>query len=307
VIDVRERRTLTALVAEPGAARSASTHLADAWSRWRVNRIGLGAMVYLGLASLIALAAPLLSMYVTHQDPTTTDLAQTFVGPTPEHWLGTDQLGRDTLTRLIFGARISLGVGFLTTAVQLTFGGAVGLLAGYYGGWLDELLMRLVDIVLAFPAIFLFLSMALVFRPDAVELSLIIASVGWGLVARLVRGEVLSFKNREFVLASRCVGAGDPRIMLRHLLPNVAPVVIVAASLSVGQIILVEAGLDFLGLGVPPTTPSWGNMLTSAQTLLYQSALLVLLPGIAIASTVLAATLLGNTVRDVLDPRLRNA
>jgi peptide/nickel transport system permease protein len=295
------------VAAAPHAARAPSTHLADAWRRLRVNQVGVAAIVYLVAVSLIALAAPLLSTYVTHQDPTTTDLAQTFGGPSPNHWLGTDQLGRDTLTRLIYGARISLGVGFLTTLVQLTFGGTLGLLAGYYGGLLDEVLMRLVDIVLAFPAIFLFLSMALVFKPDAVVLSLIIASVGWGLVARLVRGEVLSVKNREFVLASRSVGAGDRRIMLRHLAPNVAPVLIVAASLSVGQIILVEAGLDFLGLGVPPTTPSWGNMLTSAQTLLYQSALLVLLPGLAIAATVLAATLLGNTVRDVLDPRLRNA
>jgi peptide/nickel transport system permease protein len=263
--------------------------------------------VYLLFLSLMALAAPLLSEYVTHYDPTTTDLSQTFLPPSPEHWLGTDQLGRDTLTRLIYGARISLGVGLLATAMQLLVGGAVGIVAGFQGGWFDDVLMRIVDVILAFPALFLFLTMAVVFRPNAVELALIIAVVGWGVVARLVRGEVLSVRAREYVLAARAVGAGNRRIVMHHILPNVVPVVIVAASLSVGQIILVEASLDFLGLGVPPSTPSWGNMLTSAQTLLYQSALLVLLPGIAIASAVLAATLLGNTVRDVLDPRLRNA
>jgi peptide/nickel transport system permease protein len=307
MINVAGRASKATPAAAYGRVEPHATHFRHAWRRLRINRVGLGASVYLLLVSLIALAAPLVSQYVTHYDPTVTDLSQTFLGPSADHWLGTDQLGRDTLTRLVFGARISLGVGFLTTAVQLTFGGTVGVVAGYYGGWVDELLMRLTDVVLAFPAIFLFLSMALVFRPDAVALSLIIASVGWGLVARLVRGEVLSVRNRDFVLATRSIGAGDARLIIRHLLPNVAPVLIVAASLSVGQIILVEAGLDFLGLGVPPTTPSWGNMLTSAQTLLYRSALLVLLPGITIASTVLAATLLGNTVRDVLDPRLRSA
>jgi peptide/nickel transport system permease protein len=273
----------------------------------RTRPLGLVAMGYLIVVALIAVAAPLISALVTRQDPLTTNLDAAFGGPSAEHWLGTDQLGRDTLTRLIFGARISLGVGFLTAAVQIAVGGTLGLLAGYRGGWLDEGIMRIVDTILAFPAIFLFLAMAIVFRPDAVVLSLIIASVGWGLVARLVRGEILSLKQHDFVLAAWALGATPTRIVRRHLLPNVAHVIIVSASLSVGQIILTEAALDFLGLGVPPSTPSWGNMLTAAQVLLYRSPLLVVLPGTTIALTVLAATLLGNAIRDILDPRLKNA
>jgi peptide/nickel transport system permease protein len=274
--------------------------------RMRTRPLGLAAMGYLILVAVIAVAAPLISALVTRQDPLTTNLDAAFGGPSQEHWLGTDQLGRDTLTRLVYGARISLGVGFLTAAVQIAVGGTLGLLAGYRGGWLDEGIMRVVDTILAFPAIFLFLAMAIVFRPDAVVLSLIIASVGWGLVARLVRGEILSLKQHEFVLAARALGATPVRIVGRHLLPNVAHVIIVSASLSVGQIILTEAALDFLGLGVPPSTPSWGNMLTAAQVLLYRSPLLVVLPGTTIALTVLAATLLGNAIRDILDPRLKN-
>jgi peptide/nickel transport system permease protein len=275
--------------------------------RIRTRPLGLAAMGYLILVALIAVAAPLISALVTRQDPLTTNLDAAFGGPSVEHWLGTDQLGRDTLTRLVYGARISLGIGFLTAAVQIAVGGTLGLLAGYAGGWLDEGIMRVVDTILAFPAIFLFLAMAIVFRPDAVVLSLIIASVGWGLVARLVRGEILSLKQHDFVLAARALGATPTRIVRRHLLPNVAHVIIVSASLSVGQVILTEAALDFLGLGVPPSTPSWGNMLTAAQVLLYRSPLLVVLPGTTIAFTVLAATLLGNAIRDILDPRLKNA
>lgn len=289
---------------EEGPERPTRSYLQRAWAKVWSSPPGVAAVIYLAFLALTALAAPLLAQYVTRQSPTATNLLGTYLGPGPDHWLGTDQLGRDVLTRLIYGARVSLGVGFLTTAVQLTFGTAIGLSAGYYGGWLDEVFMRFVDIVLAFPAIFLFLTMALIFQPNAIELSLIIASVGWGLVARLVRGEVLSVKGRDFVIAARSIGATDARLIVRHLLPNVAPVMIVAASLSLGQIILIEAGLDYLGLGVPPTTPSWGNMLTDAQTLVYHSVLLVVLPGIAIGSTVLAATILGNTIRDALDPRL---
>jgi peptide/nickel transport system permease protein len=166
--------------------------------------------------------------------------------------------------------------------------------------------MRFVDMVLAIPSIFLFILMSILFRPNALTLSVIIASVGWGTVARLVRGEVLSVKNRDFVLASRSIGAGDARLILRHLLPNVLPVMIVAASLGVGAVILVEAALDFLGLGIHPPTPSWGNMLSGAQTYYHHSAYLVVFPGLMIFLTVLAANIFGNAVRDAFDPRLRS-
>jgi peptide/nickel transport system permease protein len=207
---------------------------------------------------------------------------------------------------LIWGARVSLGVAFLTVAMSLTVGTAVGMIAGYYGGWLDDVLMRFVDMVLAIPAIFLFILMSMLFRPNPVTLAAIVASVGWGSVARLVRGEVLSVKQRDFILATRSIGARDTRLMLRHLLPNVLPVLIVAASLGVGQIILVEAALDFLGLGIQPPTPSWGNMLTNAQSYFFRSGWLVALPGATIFLTVLASNVFGNAVRDAFDPRLKS-
>jgi len=184
-------------------------------------------------------------------------------------------------------------------------GSSVGMLSGYYGKWVDDILMRLVDTVLAIPAIFLFILMSILFKPTPVSLALIIASVGWGQVARLVRGEVLSVKQRDFILATRSIGARHLRLMARHLLPNVLPVLIVAASLGVGQIILIEAALDFLGLGIQPPTASWGNMLTNAESYFFHSVWLVYFPGVMIFVTVLASNVFGNAIRDAFDPRLK--
>jgi peptide/nickel transport system permease protein len=196
-------------------------------------------------------------------------------------------------------------VAFLTVGISLTLGTTVGLVTGYYGGWIDDILMRLVDVVLSIPAIFLFILMSILFRPNPVTLAMIIASVGWGGVARLVRGEVLSVKQRDFIMATRSIGARDVRLIVRHLLPNVLPVLIVAASLGVGQIILIEAALDFLGLGIQPPTASWGNMLTNAESYFFHSTWLVYFPGITIFITVLASNLFGNAIRDAFDPRLK--
>jgi peptide/nickel transport system permease protein len=289
------------------SGRPAQSYWNESWERLRENRIGMAAGVLLVVFAMIALAAPIFSAILTHYQPQTIDLSQTFAKPgSGPHLLGSDELGRDTLTRLIWGARVSLGVAFLTVAMSLTVGTAVGMMAGYYGKWMDDILMRFVDMVLAIPAIFLFILMSILFRPNPFTLAAIVASVGWGSVARLVRGEVLSVKQRDFILATKSIGASDSRLMLRHLLPNVLPVLIVAASLGVGQIILVEAALDFLGLGIQPPTPSWGNMLTNAQSYFFRSGWLVALPGITIFLTVLASNLFGNAVRDAFDPRLKS-
>jgi len=298
-----ERAATSSAVAAGG--RAAKSYWAESVERLRDNSIGVMAGYLILLLALVAVLAPLISAYVTHFDPVRQDLKNSFLGPGHLHWLGADETGRDTLTRLVYGARVSLGVGFLTVGMQIVAGGSVGLLAGFFGRWVDGLLMRFVDIVLAVPAIFLFILMSIVFRPNAFTLSAIIASVGWGTVARLVRGEVLTVKNRDFILATRSLGASNLRLMLRHLLPNVMPVMIVAASLGVGTIILVEAALDFLGFGISPPTPSWGNMLTNAQTYFVHSTWLVLFPGVMIFITVLAANVFGNAVRDAFDPRLR--
>jgi peptide/nickel transport system permease protein len=291
---------------DTAAGRPAQSYWNESWERLRGNRIGVAAGILILVFALIAVAAPLFSAVLTHYQPQSINLDQTFARPGAQHLLGSDELGRDTLTRLIWGARVSLGVAFLTVAMSLTVGTTVGMVAGYYGGWIDDVLMRLVDTVLAIPAIFLFILMSILFRPNAITLAAIVASVGWGTVARLVRGEVLSVKQRDFILATRSIGADDVRLMIRHLLPNVLPVLIVAASLGVGQIILIEAALDFLGLGIQPPTPSWGNMLTNAQSYFFRSGFLVAFPGVTIFLTVLASNVFGNAVRDAFDPRLKS-
>jgi len=291
---------------ETGAARPAQSYWNESWERLRANRLGMATGVLIVVLALIAVLAPAFSAVVTHYQPQTIDLDSTFARPGVGHLLGSDELGRDTLTRLIWGARVSLGVAFLTVAMSLFLGTTVGMMAGYYGGWIDDLLMRLVDTVLAIPAIFLFILMSILIRPNAITLAAIVASVGWGQVARLVRGEVLSVKQRDFILATRSIGARDSRLMVRHLLPNVLPVLIVAASLGVGQIILIEAALDFLGLGIQPPTPSWGNMLTNSQSYFFRSGFLVGFPGFTIFLTVLASNIFGNAVRDAFDPRLKS-
>jgi peptide/nickel transport system permease protein len=198
-----------------------------------------------------------------------------------------------------------MGIGFLAVIVALTIGAAVGLVAGFYGGLIDGILMRFVDIILAIPSIFLFILMSILFKPSTITLALIIASVGWGSIARLVRGEVLSVRARDFMVATKALGARDARLIVRHLLPNVLHVLIVFGSLYLGSVILTEAALDFLGLGITPPTPSWGNMLTNSETFFFHSRWLVTWPGVLIFLAVLAANLFGNAVRDAFDPRLR--
>ncbi len=291
---------------EGRADRPAQSYWSESLERMRQNRVGIVCGYAVLALVVIAICAPLLAQFVTHVTPTHQELDSQFDPPNAQHWLGADEVGRDTLTRLIYGSQVSLAVGFLTVAMQLVVGGGVGLVAGYFGRWVDEVLMRIVDVVLAIPAIFLFILMSILFRPNLLTLSVIIASVGWGGVARLVRGESLSIRNRDFMLATRSVGAGSGRLILRHLLPNVLPIMIVAATLNVGAVILAEAALDFLGLGIHPPTASWGNMLSNSQTYFTHSAWLVVFPGLMIFLTVLAANLFGNAVRDAFDPRLKS-
>ncbi len=191
--------------------------------------------------------------------------------------------------------------------MQLLIGTTVGLLAGFFGGAADMVSMRAVDSVLAFPDIFLFMLIAVLVRPTPVTMALIIALIGWAEVARLIRAEVLILKNEDYILALKSLGASNTRVIVGHILRNALPVIIVIGSVRVGQVVLIEAALDFLGLGVQPPTPSWGNMLSNAQSYFYHSAWLVVLPGLAIILTVLATNLLGNALRDALDPRLRHA
>lgn len=285
--------------------RAARGYWEESWLRLRGNGIGLASGAVVLVLAAAALAAPLIAALVLHQDPLSQDLHATFRGPGPSHLLGTDNLGRDVLSRLLYGGRVSLGVGFLSVALSTTVGGMVGVAAGYYGGMADDLLMRLVDVLLAIPALYLLILVTAVVTVNVVTLSCLIAFIGWGPLARLARAEVLSVRNRDFVLAARSIGASDIRVMLRHIVPNVLHVAIVAASLGVGAVILLEAALDFIGLGVAPPTPTWGNMLSGSQSFFTHSVWLVVLPGGMIFLSVLAANLFGNAVRDAFDPRLR--
>jgi len=297
------------------AGRRARGYWAESWERLYSDRIGFACGLLILLFGVLALAAPLLSAVVTHHDPVRQNLANTFALPGQFTFpLGSDELGRDTLTRLIYGARVSLLVAYLTVILALIIGGSVGMLAGYFGGWLDTVLMRVVDMVLSIPSIYLLILLtALAPRIGPVSLNpgnpyslaVIIALVSWGSLARLVRADVLSVKERDFMLATRSLGASNWRLMSRHLLPNVLAVMVVAASLQVGAIIVTEAALDFIGLGITPPTASWGNMLSNSQVYFYHSLWLVILPGLAIFVTVLAMNVFGNTVRDAFDPRLR--
>lgn len=282
---------------DPGYWMRALRHL-------RRDRLGTAMGVLILVEIAIAILAPLIARYVTGYDPDAQDLSAAFAGPGPQHWLGTDQLGRDTTSRLIFGAQVSLTVAFLTVALSVTIGTLVGLTAGFYGGWFDTLIMRLVDALLAIPPIFFFILLSTLLRPGVFGLAIVIASISWVAVARLVRAEIISTMGLDYVEAARAVGVRDRRLMIRHVLPAAVPILLVAASLSVAQVILAEAALSFLGLGIQPPAASWGNMISAAQTNFLHALYLAIFPGIAIFVTVLAINVFGNALRDALDPRI---
>jgi peptide/nickel transport system permease protein len=281
------------------------TYLGMAWRRFRRNKLAMVGLGIVILMVLTALGAGLISEHITGFPPQRQNLRAQFTPAGQNGYiLGADEYGRDILTRLAYGARVSLGVAGLSVAVALTVGTLIGTIAGFYGRWIDSILMRFVDIVLAVPGLFVLLLVASMWRLGPARLALVIAAFAWVTLSRLVRGEVISVKNRDYVEAARVVGVGNGRIMWRHILPNVLPVIIVWGSLVVPGLILAEATLSFLGLGVQPPTPSWGNMLTAAQRNWSHSWLLVFLPGLAIYITVFAINLVGSGLRDALDPRL---
>jgi peptide/nickel transport system permease protein len=283
-----------------------------AWQRFRRDKLAMLGLAVLALLALLSLSAPLLSRWVIGFTPEHVELGGTLKPPgyraspdQPTHWLGTDELGRDVLTRAIYGGRVSLYVSVLTVVVSLTVGTVTGAIAGFYGGVVDNLLMRFVDIMLSIPALFLLILISVVFRPGVTGLAFVIASLNWMGAARLVRGEFLSLKARDFVDAARVVGAKPGRIIFQHILPNATSPIIVSATLALGGVILTEAALSFLALGIQPPTPSWGNMLTNAQQYLYRAPYLIVIPGFFIFVTVLSGNLMGNGLRDALDPKMR--
>jgi len=251
---------------------------------------------------LVASAAVLSFVWLPH-DPNANDWAAQLSGPTRAHWLGTDELGRDLFSRLLIGSRAALYVGFIAVGIALSLGTLIGAVAGFMGGLGDEIIMRLVDTLYAFPAILMALLLAAVYRPGTLTAMIAIGLATVPIFARLMRASVLSLKTQPFVEAARAQGMGPARILFRHILPNALSPIIVQASLSLAVAVLAEAALSFLGLGTPPDVPSWGNMLREAQGFLRLNPYSALVPGLAIVVTVLGWGLLGDGLRDVLDPR----
>lgn len=271
------------------------------WKQLKNNRFAMTGAAIIFLLFILSFLAP----YLTPYAPDDLDAYNVLMPPSMTHLLGTDELGRDVLTRIIYGARISLKVGFVSVGIAVLAGSVAGLVAGYYGGWIDQLLMRFVDIMLCFPTFFLILAVIALLEPSIWYIMIIIGLTGWMGVARLVRAEVLSLRERDFVMAARGIGASDFRIIFRHILPNAMSPVLVAATLGVAGAILTESALSFLGIGVQPPTPSWGNMLTAGKDYLEFAWWLSLFPGMAILVTVIAYNLVGEGLRDALDPKIK--
>jgi len=278
----------------------------DAWRRFRRNRLAVGSLAFVLLLITLAVIAPLLQRIGLLQDPTAQDVVNSYLGPgAPHHILGTDDLGRDVLAKVIFGSQVSLSIGILVQAIVLVIGGAIGLTAGYFGSWIDNLLMRFTDIMYAFPDLLFVLIIVAALGPTLLNIFVAIGLVSWVGLARLVRGQVLSIKEKEFVEAARAAGSSPMKIILQHLLPNSLGPVIVSLTFGIPAAIFTEAVLDFLGVGIRPPTPTWGVMVFEGYAAVDSYPYLVIIPCVALSMTMLAFNFIGDGLRDALDPRMR--
>lgn len=276
----------------------------EAVAHVRRDLLTMVALVILALMTLACLFLPPLLESALGVSATRTNVVDRYKMPGMENYvLGTDQLGRDQLTRLLYGGRVSLGVAYGASLLSLTIGIIIGMIAGYYGGLVDDVVTWVVSTLSSIPTIFLLILVAVIFTPSAEMLVILLGLLGWIGTCRLVRGEVLSLKEREFMVAARALGAPTWRMMLRHLLPNLISLAIISLTIDAGTLILVESGLSYLGLGVPPPTPSWGNMLTESRKFLATGTHLIIWPGIMIFVTVLCFFVVGDGLRDAFDPR----
>lgn len=271
------------------------------WEMFYKNKLAMTGCGIVLLLFVVSLLAPVIAPY----DPGAIDLKNVLAPPSGQHWFGTDQLGRDVLSRMIWGARISLKVGFVATGLAILIGMILGAVAGYYGGWIDATIMRFVDVMLCFPTFFLILAVIAFLEPSIWNIMIVIGLTGWMGVTRLVRADFISLRERDFVQAARAIGANDARIIFMHILPNALASILVAATLGIAGAILTESALSFLGIGVQPPTPSWGNILTAGKDNIDIAWWLSLYPGLAILITVVGYNLLGEGIRDATDPRLK--
>ena len=274
----------------------------DAWKRFRKSKPAMVSLIVILLLAVIAILAP----YIAPCDPYQQDVLNKFASPSAEHWLGTDNYGRDILSRLIYGARVSLSVGVVAEAIAVTIGVIVGVTAGYFGGKVDTVLSRIIEVFASFPFILFAIAVMFILGQGIINVFIAIGVIGWTGHARLIRSNVLQLRKKEYVEAARAAGAGHKYIMLRHMIPNCLSTIIVITTLDIPSDIMLEATLSFLGLGVAPPTASWGEMISTARTFLRQQPMFSIYPGIAIMITVLAFNTLGDSLRDALDPKMKN-
>ena len=279
-----------------------ATPRARSWRRFRRHKMAMAGLIFLALVAFLAVAAPL----VTPHAPSKIHSGLTRAAPSAEHILGGDIAGRDIWSRVVFGGRVSLSVGLVAVSISILIALMLGTLAGYYGGWVDMVIMRTTDVMMVFPVLILIMTVVAVLGPSIYNVMIVIGFLGWPSSARLVRGQILSVREWDFVMAARSMGVLDRNIMFKHILPHVLAPLLVAATFGVAGAILVEAGLSFLGLGVLPPTPSWGNMLNGAQSIyiLERHWWIWVPPGMAILLTVLAINFVGDGLRDAFDPRM---
>lgn len=296
-------------VESPAALRRSVGFWGD--SLWRLSR-DLTTMVAVGILVamiLLALGADLLADHVFRTSFSKQDLLRTFEKPSfanePAFWLGADNLGRSEIVRLLYGARVSLFIGFFAALAQVFLGLVLGVSAGYFKGRWDDFVVWLISTLNGIPTLYLLIIVGLLFRLDPVSLVILIGLLGWTGEANLARGQTFAWRERDFVVAARTVGASSTRIMLTHIVPNILPIMIVTAMITIGGVILAESALSYLGFGIQPPVPSWGNMLTGATGYYYKGPHLIVIPGVAISITVLCLYLVGDGLRDALDPRLR--
>lgn len=294
-------QTLPRNDASRGAAAGASRR--PAWRRFRANGVAVGSAAYLLFMYAVAAGGPLIMRY----PPNAVDIMDANGRPSAAHWLGTDENGRDVLARLVAGARTTMTVGLIAMIIAIVIGACVGSVGGYLGGWADGVLMRFTDGMMAIPYFFLVLIVVAVFGSSLRNILAAIGVTSWMVVARIVRGDVLRYRALDFVLAARALGARSARILVRHIVPQAAPSIIVAATFGVANAILLESALSYLGLGIQAPQASWGNMLSNAQAYVWENPLLPIYPGFLILLTVLAYNFLGDALRDALDPRYRES
>jgi len=273
----------------------------ELWKALKRRRLAMAGGAVIALLVVVGIAGPWIAPY----DPLAQDLSKSLLGPSAEHWFGTDSFGRDILSRVLYGARISLLVGIVSQGIAFSLGVAMGLVSGYYGGKVDALIMRLADVTLAFPTLLLLIAITAAFQPSLAVVFVAIGVVGWAGLARLVRSQTLVVRELDFVQAARALGMNDTRLLARHVLPNTLAPAIIAVTLGMAGAILLEAALSFIGLGAQPPTPSWGSMISDGRDFLRTAPWISVFPGLAIGLVVLGFNLFGDGLRDAMDPRLR--